>query len=251
MPQILADPLPPGCPWSGWTPPNVDWCEAERCTWIVNPADTWSNLAYLVFGIAMIVWLRRDPPARSSPLLSLFGPASILVGVFSGIYHASYTYFFQFFDFVGMFVFCFAVITANALRLGWVGTRARWAFFGAGVLAMSAMVPLVSETPVPIQSLVGLLIAVILGQEWWIHARRAPHAPSVDYVPFRLALCALAAAALFSALDVTRAWCDPDSLLQGHALWHLLSAASLVALFAFYARLPAPAPATAAPAHGS
>jgi hypothetical protein len=24
-------------------------------------------------------------------------------------------------------------------------------------------------------------------------------------------------------------WCDPDSLLQGHAVWHLLAAAALAA----------------------
>ena len=45
---------------------------------------------------------------------------------------------------------------------------------------------------------------------------------------------------LCSALDVTRVWCDPENhWLQGHAAWHLLSAASLVALYRFYAGLPA------------
>jgi hypothetical protein len=37
------------------------------------------------------------------------------------------------------------------------------------------------------------------------------------------------------ALDVSRAWCDPASWLQGHALWHLLSAASLYAAWRFFA----------------
>ena len=45
-------------------------------------------------------------------------------------------------------------------------------------------------------------------------------------------------AGAFSLLDVTRVWCDPaNHWLQGHALWHLLSAASLYALFRFYAAL--------------
>lgn len=238
MPRLVADPLPPGCPWSGWTPPNVDWCEAQRCAWIVNPSDTWSNLAYIVFGIWMIARVRGDPHAVGAPLLSTFGPASIAVGSFSLVYHASYTYFFQFFDFVGMFVFCFAVITANALRLGWIGAAGRWRFFAAGVSVSSASVPLLSLTPIPIQSLIGLLILAILGQELALHRGRAPDAPAPDYRLFGLALGLIAAAAACSLADVTRSWCDPDHWLQGHALWHLLSAASLLALFHFYARMP-------------
>ncbi len=29
MPSLLAPPLPEGCPWSGFMPPNIDWCEQE------------------------------------------------------------------------------------------------------------------------------------------------------------------------------------------------------------------------------
>jgi hypothetical protein len=32
--------------------------------------------------------------------------------------HASYTFFFQFFDFVGMFIFCFVMIVLNWQRMG-------------------------------------------------------------------------------------------------------------------------------------
>jgi hypothetical protein len=235
MPAFLAPPLPPGCPWSGWTPPNVDWCEEELCSLVVNPAGTWSNLAYVVLGVLMILAARRIPKPQRAPSLDLFGPASILVGLSSLVYHASYTYFFQFFDFVGMFLFCFTVITANALRLGWIGPERRIAFLTGSVVGASALVPLVGETSFPIQGLVGLLIAAILGQEALLW-RRAPRA--APYALFGLALALLAAAAAASLADVTRAWCDPaNHWLQGHALWHGLSAASLLALFAFYRRL--------------
>jgi hypothetical protein len=239
MPRFVADPLPPGCPWSDWTPPNVDWCEAERCALVVNPADTWSNLAYIALGIWMIV-AARGSEGRAGSLLSLFGPASIVVGVFSLVYHASYTWFFQFFDFVGMFVFCFAVITANALRLGWIRDSSRWTFYATGVVVTSAAVPAVAETPVPIQAMVAVLIGVILGQELALRMRRDPGQPAPPYPAFFGALALIAAAAGFSLVDVTRTWCDPESWLQGHALWHVLSAASLLALFYFYRHMPAP-----------
>lgn len=247
MPKLMAEPLPPGCPWSGWTPPNVDWCEEELCSWVVNPADTWSNLAYIALGIGMMVALARIPQRERFPGLVLFGPASILVGIFSFVYHASYTYFFQFFDFVGMFVFCFVVITANALRLGVIGRDRQWLLFGCGVAASSALVPLVSQTLVPIQSLVAVLIATVIAQEIVIARRRA--GPEPAYPVFATALVLLAAAGAASLADVTRTWCDPTNhWLQGHALWHLLTAASLFVLFHFYRGLGSFVPGDVRPA---
>ena len=231
---LAADPLPPGCPWSGWTPPNVNWCEEELCSWVVNPADTWSNLAYLAFGLMMIAAAR----AERSDTLALFGPASILMGIFSLVYHASYSYFFQFFDFVGMFIFCFAVITANALRLGWIGRDRRLHFYIVGVLSFSALVPVFSETSVPIQALVALLIAVILGQEFAMVRRRRPSDPPTRRLFFFVALALLTAAGAASLADITRSWCEPTNhWIQGHAVWHVLSAASLYALFRFYQQI--------------
>jgi predicted membrane channel-forming protein YqfA (hemolysin III family) len=34
--------------------------------------------------------------------------------------------------------------------------------------------------------------------------------------------------------DLSHLWCDPTSLLQGHALWHLLTAAAAGCTFAYY-----------------
>jgi hypothetical protein len=46
--------------------------------------------------------------------------------------------------------------------------------------------------------------------------------------------------AAFSLADVTRPYCDPSNhWLQGHAIWHRLTAASLCAMFRFYERLEA------------
>ena len=158
MPNLVVAPLPDGCPWSGWTPPNVDWCEEELCGWIVNPADTWSNLAYIVFGIAMALHAR----GRASSVLSLFAPASV----------------------------------------------------------------------------VGLLIAAILAQEASASRRRRAGSGVTDYRPFFIGLALLVAAAAFSLADVTRAFCDPaNHWLRGHAIWHLLTAASLYAMFRFYAEI--------------
>ncbi|HJW36305.1 MAG TPA: hypothetical protein VJ769_06680 [Actinomycetes bacterium] len=57
--------------------------------------------------------------------------------------------------------------------------------------------------------------------------RRARLAPG-RRVAYRAALAAAAAGAACWWLGRTQSpWCDPDSLLQGHAAWHLLGAAAL------------------------
>jgi len=227
----LAPPLPPGCPWSGFTPPNVNWCEEELCAWIVNPADTWSNLLYLVLGALM--W--REAHRRRSASLAAFGPASIALGVSSFLFHASYTWMLQFFDYVGMFLFCFCVLALNARRLGWIAARHQVAAMLVGVAAASALVPPLFHRGFPIQVVVLVLVLAMIGQEVWL-LRRDGALPAHRWWGAALAL--LVAAAVFSVLDLTRVWCDPsDHWLQGHALWHLLSAASLYAIFRFAAAL--------------
>ncbi len=57
----------------------------------------------------------------------------------------------------------------------------------------------------------------------------------------------ISAGACFSLLDVTRTWCLPDHpFLQGHAIWHGLSALALLACYFHYRQFedelgPAPA----------
>ena len=171
--------------------------------------------------------LRRD----REPGGRLVECASVAIGVFSFAYHASYTFALQFFDFVAMFLFCFTVLARNAVRLGWVHAPRETRFFALGVLGMSAGVPPLFYAGFPIQALVGLLIAVGLAQEWRLRRRDGP---SPAYRIYLVGLALLGAAAVASLLDVTRIACAPQSLLQGHAVWHVLSALALAAFFRFY-----------------
>jgi hypothetical protein len=222
--------LPAGCPWSDFTPPNVDWCELERCAVIVNPSDTWSNLLYVVLG----VWMWREARRSDRADLARFGPAGVAVGVFSFAYHASYTFALQFFDFVAMFLFTFTVLARNAVRLGWILPARETRFFVSGVLGMSALVPPLFHAGFPIQALVGILIAVGLAQEARLRRRDGAN-PA--YRIYAVGLALLGAASVASLLDVTRIACNPESWLQGHAVWHVLSALALAAFFRFYTEL--------------
>ena len=217
--------MPDGCPWSGFQQPNVDWCEAELCSWITNPADTWSNLAYVL--LAVLIWYHAR--RRGSRTLAMFGPACLVTGLFSFAYHASYTFFLQFFDFVGMFVFTNLVVTLNLRRSGALTARRQVVFYLASIVLFSALVPPMFYLDLPFQGLVAFLILVILVQEIRLWATAERHGA------FWLALLLLGAGATCSALDLSRVWCDPHNhWLQGHAVWHVLTALSLYSLYRYF-----------------
>jgi hypothetical protein len=78
----------------------------------------------------------------------------------------------------------------------------------------------------------GGLYAVVGYVAWHEVARRVGRVrlPPGRRVAYRVALAATAAgAACWWAGRTASPWCDPDSLLQPHAAWHLLGASALAA----------------------
>jgi hypothetical protein len=107
-----------GCPWvelRHWGGlPNVKWCEQSLCAWIAEPANTWSNLAYVLAAAALFALARRE----SSRTLRFFAPAALAVGLCSLVYHASVAFATQVLDFFGMYFYFLFLLALNLVRLG-------------------------------------------------------------------------------------------------------------------------------------
>jgi hypothetical protein len=231
MPVSPIVPLEPGCPWeplSSFWLPNVRWCEAQLCSVVVEPANTWSNLAYVFAGLALL-WLGTR---RNERTLCNFGLAEIVVGVCSFVYHMSFTGVLQVLDFFGMYVFTNLLIALNLVRLDVVSRDRFWPIYGASVVALTALTVALRFTSFPIQGIVFVLIVAIVATEYLQRVR-------IDRRLFLASLAALTVAAAFSAADVTGVFCDPnDHFVQGHAIWHVLGAISLVFAAFFYRQVP-------------
>ena len=54
----------PACPWTPMRElgglPNVKWCEDTLCSWVSEPANTWSNLAFLVTAAVLFQATRKE-----------------------------------------------------------------------------------------------------------------------------------------------------------------------------------------------
>jgi hypothetical protein len=226
-------PLEPGCPWeplSSFWLPNVRWCEAQLCSVVVEPANTWSNLAYVIAGIALL-WLGAR---RAERTLRIFGVAEIVVGISSFAFHMSFSGVLQVFDFFGMYVFTNLLLGLNLVRLGRLSRHRFWSVYATSVVALTGLTVALRFTSFPIQGVVFVLILAIVATEFM----QRPQA-GLDRRLFLAALATLAVAAGFSAADLTGVFCDPDDhFVQGHAIWHVLGALSLVFAAFFYRRFP-------------
>jgi hypothetical protein len=224
------DVLNPACP---WTPlrewgglPNVKWCEQTLCSWVSEPANTWSNLGYLV--TAAVLFLATRSSANRT---ERFWPtAAFWVGLTSLVYHSSVTFVLQVFDFFGMYFFFALVLLLNLVRLGVLQKERLFVALWASIVGLTVFTVVVAKLSLPVQGIIGVLLLAALVTEGVATAR---HRSKLGW--FLVCLAFITVAGAFSASDVSRRWCDPSNhVFQGHAIWHVLGAIAIYAAFRHY-----------------
>ncbi|MBE9030161.1 ceramidase domain-containing protein [filamentous cyanobacterium LEGE 11480] len=201
-----------------------EFCEAVLEQWIAQPANAWSSLAYC--GVGGWLWLKRQ---RQDPrMLQFMGPIAIAIGVSSFAYHALYIAIAHFFDLLSMFFFSTLILVFNLVRAKLVSRRLQLPFW-SGVLLLSTFA-LGFSLDVG-RALFGLGVALALGFELLLFVRRDP----IRYRDFAIGLGLFLVAFVIWNLDLHQIICDPNNhFLQGHAIWHILTALSLVFITQFY-----------------
>lgn len=224
--------LNPVCPWvplREWGGlPNVKWCEETLCAWVAEPANTWSNVAFLI-AAAALWWVNRSDPSRT---VRFWAPATFWVGMTSLVYHASVAFVTQVFDFWGMYFFFGLVLILNLVRMGTLSKQRLFPVLWAVIFGLTAFTVLVAKAGLPVQGIIGVMLVGILATEV-IASRRSATPVKHTYLFASLALIVVAGS--FSASDASRAWCDPTShVFQGHAIWHVICAVSIAAAHVHY-----------------
>lgn len=222
----------PGCPWyeinQAWGDPNIKWCEETLCSWISEPANTWSNLGYIL--VAFFIFWTAKKEKNSS--MQLFGVAIFFMGLFSLVYHAANNFVLQVFDFVGMFLYTSAIIVFNLRRMKILKRNGEvWAFLGLVIFNL-LLIPFFEKIlHIPMQLIILVNAITIAVTEFKLRMKNN------NYVltPFIQSLVIITFAEMLSILDVTRTWCDPTNhYIQGHALWHLIGSVSVYYCYQFY-----------------
>ncbi|MBY0489193.1 MAG: ceramidase [Gemmatimonadaceae bacterium] len=217
MPDLLPPAGVPVSPASCW--PDHCFCEAPRTAPdagpLLQPSNALSNLAFV--GVALLVLARSRGGGDR-----LYALAVLLVGAASFAFHATLTFATQTADVLGMYlVVTWFVLAILARRFAWRSGRVAVLYVLANSVLLSGLVLVPELRRYVFAALVMCTVLLATPSE-----RRA-------LVP---ALLVLGASFVIWTLDLLRWWCTPDSLLQGHALWHIGSA---VAAWLAWARFSA------------
>jgi hypothetical protein len=230
MTSDILSALPTNSPWyplAKIAPPNVNWCEKNLAGFITEPANTWSNLAYLV--LAFLLYKQcKDLEDKN---LKKIVPAIVVVGFSSAIYHASFNFFTQFLDFFGMFLMTNFFVGLNLIRMKKLTYKSFNKFYFISNVLFSSLAIIFYLIKFPLQTTIVVQALFLIFSE----VRLKKVSLSANYKPFMISLVLIVIAISFSLLDVTRTMCTPDNhFFQGHAIWHLFSAMSLFFAFKFY-----------------
>ena len=224
MKELLPNPHALGCFWHDaavkYGAPNIKWCEETLCHLISEPANTFSNIAYFIATIVLLYWTKNlSKEHKFAPI------AMLLMGAGSFYYHMSNNYLSQIIDFIGMYIFIFWLLTLNLRRLNLFQFKGSIAFYLSFIVLNTVGLHIMYLNRIPFQILVALAGVLIVGTEFMIY-KKSQEKYQYKFLGIGVALIIIAES--FSILDATRAMCDPQNhIVQGHAIWHVLSAIGL------------------------
>lgn len=196
-----------------------------------QPANTVSSFGFVLVGllIAAASLGLAGKPVRLIPVYGIaLGLMAAIVGLGSAYYHASLTFTGQFFDILGMYLMASFVLVYALQRLYTLSYRNSIALYitlNLLLTGLQILIPDLRRNTFAIVLIVGLVVE-------FVYLRRHPIIVA-RWLYIGLGLFALAY--VIWIVDNSRLVCLPDSLLQGHAIWHLLGACATGCLFLYYA----------------
>jgi hypothetical protein len=229
--------------WTDWRPatcmPAACFCENLRPGTIRQPINTWSNFSFVLVGLLILALADQDfkrdragsPPNlirsnRSYP--RIYGLAVIAIGFGSLFYHASLTFVGQWFDVASMYLLGTFMVLYNLSRLRLIGWRA---FVGLYLLFNIVLdLSLILWPELRRYLFFGLIIVALIVEAIVFWKRR----PRIKAAWMIAALLSMSFAWIIWTLDLNGVLCAPQGLLQGHAVWHGLTALAAGWLYLYY-----------------
>ena len=228
--------------WFGYHVEEVtEFCEAARPGLIKEPANTFSNIGFIVAGLYMAWQMAsgrfdafKNSFTKQNFYAIFYSCVVIFLGPGSMAKHATKTGLGGFFDMLSMYLiasFIAAYAIQRFLKLSW------WVF---GILFTIFLCSCIKANFIHYTAILGFfgnavfafyLLLGIVFEFLNIYVRNLEH----DYRWAYFSLASLIGA--FFVWNLSRSdggWCNPYSLFQGHAVWHLGDALGAYFLFRFY-----------------
>jgi hypothetical protein len=202
------------CFWKNFEGNNYIFCEKQICGLIVEPANTWSNIGYLI--VAILIFNSRHTGTRTR---GRFFWSTLVLFLGSTLFHMSGTWWGKFLDVGAMFCLSMAILTTSLERKYKIEKQNGIIIFVVGIV--------LSLIYLYFMKLGLFLFASQIALSAFLEKRNIQR--------FWKALVCFGVAFIFWILDVKRFWCNPDNhFISGHAVWHLFAAASIWMFYKSY-----------------
>lgn len=230
--------------WFGpWAGTGAEFCEASRPGLIKQPANTWSNIGFIIAGLTIGWQISRGTFNKNNNTITqnpFYGTVLacivVLLGPGSMAMHATEAAIGGWFDMLSMYLICsfsFAYALERFFKLN------PWWFSLLFFLALVTCL-FVQELPyrVPVVGFLGNFIFAVFITLTIVFESLNTFVLKLEHEK-KYGLLSLGS--LLLAFGIWNMWkndsymCDPQSLIQGHAIWHLLDAVAAYFLFRFYA----------------
>jgi hypothetical protein len=202
--------------------PTVSFCEKITNGFIKRPWYALSNVGYLLVGLLI---LRKG---GKSVLGSLLGYSTLLVGLLSFVYDATYIRLTQLFDITGMLIFILVLIFIAQSSISRFSLR-RYLFFSIPLLLFL----IITTYFMGAQSgniISGLLIVLFISLEYYCYKKNLHH----GYKYLLTGSLLLITGFSIWLLDTTKTVCFGFGLLNGRSIFHFLTAIAIYQVYEFY-----------------
>jgi Ceramidase len=211
-------------PWAGLEPGKITFCEAGVGGWVQEPANAYSSVAYIV----VAAYLFRRSMGTAAHALALVAVTGLLMGCGSFFFHASRAFVGEFVDEASMFLLSGLMLTLALRRLrAWTTATCVRAYGVLSVVSVSLLAAMKSVGVLVFAVHVLVLLVLEVNLAW--QDARAPGGPQIESRDLHRLVATFGAALAIWSLDLTRLVCRSGAhVFNGHAVWHVLTAACLV-----------------------
>jgi Ceramidase len=221
------------CPWHQFKSSEIDFCEENLCGWIVEPANSWSCVSYLVVGYFILQLCKKYNLPKSSVY---FGYIAILIGLFSVAFHATLTFFGSILDLSSMYLLLGNILFIVSERYFLFHHKKYLKFSGISFwLFITALLVITFffEKTTGILYL-GLVVTIFCLEIRLLFLERSK---DKNYGWLLVTFIAYVFSSFFWYFDTFQIYCFPENhLVNGHVIWHFGSAACIFTVFKHYSQ---------------
>jgi len=228
---------------------NIDQRNPQKSTILkhpgmfAQPVNTWTNVGFMAVGLFMLWWIGWErATGRQAPhsnlitsgtlYATLYGGFTVFLGPGSMFFHASMRQWAGWFDVMSMNFFLAFVPAYNLVRRfdwpKWVGV-----LIYSGLVVVEGVLNLVdTDDSLIFFSILGVIAIV---SQVIVACSSSIRTATSGKVWFWVGVGAFVLAFVIWYLSWTNGpLCDPHSPIQGHGVWHLLSAAAVGCLYMYF-----------------